>query len=205
MDEITLYLGDKNVSPWSLRAWLMLLQTGSDFKAVFLSLDQQDSKEKIANISPSRKIPVLQHGNFVVWESLAIGEYLAELFPQARLWPKDFNMRAHARSIACEMHAGFHHLRKDLPFDPQGRFVNYIVPAETDKEIQRIIQIWTDCLKRYATEGDFLFGRFSIADAMFAPVVTRFITYNVAVPEIVNEYMHQMMALPEMKMWCEEV
>src|SRR6476660_2374548 len=107
MSPITIYLGSKNISSWSLRAWLMLLQTGTDFDAIFISLDQADTKERILKVSPSGKVPVIKHGETVVWDSLAIGEYLAEAFPHAQLWPDDAKMRAHARSISCEMHSGF--------------------------------------------------------------------------------------------------
>jgi glutathione S-transferase len=205
MSEIIIYLGSKNVSSWSLRAWLMLLQTGADFDAAFIPLDQPDTKDKIAKISPSGKVPVLKHGDTLIWDSLAIGEYLAETFPHVRLWPEDSIMRAHARSISCEMHSGFQMLRKHLPFDAQGRFANYSIPSEALPDIARIIHIWTDCRQRYANKGPLLFGKFTIADAMFAPVVNRFVTYNVAIPEIIQEYVDTVMALPEMRMWCHDV
>lgn len=205
MSEIIIYLGSKNVSSWSLRAWLMLLQTGADFDAAFIPLDQADTKEKIAKISPSGKIPVLKHDDTLIWDSLAIGEYLAEVFPHVHLWPEDSKMRAYARSISCEMHSGFQMLRKHLPFDSQARFANYVIPDEALPDIARIIHIWTDCRQRYASKGPLLFGKFTIADAMFAPVVNRFVTYNVAIPEIVQEYVDTVMALPEMKMWCHDV
>lgn len=205
MNDIIIYLGSKNISSWSLRAWLMLLQTGADFDAVFIPLDQADTKEKIDKVSPSGKVPALKHGDMIIWDSLAIGEYLAETFPHVYLWPKDSKMRAHARSISCEMHSGFHSLRKHLPFNAQDRFANYAIPQETLPEIARIIQIWMDCRQRYASEGPLLFGKFTIADAMFAPVVNRFVTYNVAIPEVIQAYVDTIMTLPEMKMWSQDV
>lgn len=205
MNEMLIYLGSKNVSSWSLRAWLMLLQTGADFDAAFIPLNQPETKEKIAKISPSGKVPVLKHGDTIIWDSLAIGEYLAETFPHVHLWPEDSKMRAYARSISCEMHSGFHMLRKYLPFDPQGRFVNYAIPEEAQQEVTRIIEIWSDCRQRYASNGPMLFGKFTIADAMFAPVVSRFVTYNVGISESIQEYVDTMMMLPEMKMWCHDV
>jgi glutathione S-transferase len=205
MSEIIIYLGSKNVSSWSLRAWLMLLQTGADFDAAFIPLDQPDTRDKIAKISPSGKVPVLKHGDMLIWDSLAIGEYLAETFPHVRLWPEDSKMRAHARSISCEMHSGFQMLRKHLPFDAQGRFANYIIPDAALPDIARIIHIWADCRQRHANRGPLLFGKFTIADAMFAPVVNRFVTYNVAIPEVIQEYVDTVMALPEMRMWCHDV
>lgn len=205
MKKMMIYLGSKETSSWSLRAWLMLLQTGADFEAVFIQLDQPDSKEKIAKISPSQKVPVLKYGEDIIWDSLAIGEFLAEIFPAAELWPRDNNMRATARSISCEMHAGFHKLRKHLPFNSQERVQNHPIPVEAQKDIDRILQIWSDCRSRHADKGPFLFGKFTIADAMFAPVASRFLTYDVQLPKVASEYVKTIMALPEMKMWCNEV
>lgn len=205
MNKLTMYLGSKNISSWSLRAWLMLLQTGADFEAVFIQLDQPDTNEKIAKVSPSEKVPVLKHGEQTVWDSLAIGEYLAEIFPTAQLWPSDSHLRAIARSISCEMHAGFQMLRKHLPFNSQGRFANYPIPEEAHKDIRRVIQIWEDCRRRHSDKGPFLFGKFTIADAMFAPVASRFITYNVNLSQVAEEYVSAIMALPEMQMWCNDV
>lgn len=205
MKKITIYLGSKDLSSWSLRAWLMLLQTGADFEAVFIQLNQPDTKEKLAKISPSQKVPVLKYGDDVVWDSLAIGEFLAEKFPAAELWPSDYTMRATARSISCEMHAGFHQLREHLPFNAAARVQNHPIPAEAQKDIVRILQIWDDCRSRHTGKGPFLFGKFTIADAMFAPVASRFLTYNVELPKIASEYVRTIMALPEMKMWCNDV
>lgn len=205
MNEMLIYLGSKSVSSWSLRAWLMLLQTGADFDAAFISLNQPETKEKIEKISPSRKVPVLKHGDTIIWDSLAIGEYLAETFPHVHLWPEDSKMRAYARSISCEMHSGFQMLRKHLPFDPQGNFANYAIPDEAQQDVTRVIDIWSDCRQRYANNGPMLFGKFTIADAMFAPVVSCFVTYNVSISESIQEYVDTMMALPEMKMWCHDI
>lgn len=205
MNKITIYLGNKNVSSWSLRAWLMLLQAGTDFDAAFIPLNQSEAQERIARVSPSGKVPVLIHGDTIVWDSLAIGEYLAEIFPLAYLWPKDINVRAYARSISCEAHSGFYALCKHLPFDPQGRFANYPIPEEAERDIARVIQIWSECRHRHADQGSLLFGSFTIADAMFAPIASRFFTYNVAIPEVVQEYVDSIMLLPEMKMWCHDI
>lgn len=205
MTKMTIYLGDKNVSSWSLRAWLMLLQTGTDFEAIFIKLDQPDTKEKIAKISPSKHVPVLKHGERVIWDSLSIGEYLAETFPRANLWPSDITMRAIARSISCEMHSGFQALRQYLPFNSQLRLTNHPIPEEAQRDIERIIRIWDECRICYGYKGSFLFGHFTIADAMFAPVAIRFLTYNVTLPPVAHEYVEKMMALPEIKMWCNDL
>jgi glutathione S-transferase len=205
MESITIYLGSKNISTWSLRAWLMLLQTGVDFKAVFIELKQQNTREKIEKVSPSGKVPVLQYGDNVIWDSLSIGEYLAEQYPKARLWPENNYLRSIARSISCEMHAGFYELRKHLPFDASFRTKHFKVPAEAEKDVARVIQIWEECLNRSGNQGPFLFGHFTIADAMYAPVVVRFINYNVLLPPKAEQYAQAVMELPEMQMWCNEI
>jgi glutathione S-transferase len=205
MESITIYLGNKTISSWSLRAWLMLLQTGADFKAVFIDLNQENSKEKIAKISPSGKVPVLHFGDAIIWDSLAIGEFLAEEYPKAALWPQNHYLRSMARSISCEMHAGFHELRKHLPFNSTVKIQNFSIPEDAKKDISRVIQIWEDCLNRSDNPGPFLFGKFSIADAMFAPVVLRFLSYNVLLTPMLERYAGSMIQLPEMQMWCNEI
>jgi glutathione S-transferase len=204
MNKITLYSGNK-ISSWSLRAWLMLVQTGTDFEAIFIQLDKPDAKEKIATFSPSKKVPVLKHGDLVVWDSLSIGEYLAETFPRAHLWPVDSQARAFARSISNEMHSGFQALREYLPFNPEERLTGHLIPYEAQLDIQRIIDIWEECFKRFSTGENFLFDHFTIADAMFAPVAMRFITYDVQLPPIATYYVKKIMALPEIKMWCNDL
>lgn len=205
MESITIYLGSKNISSWSLRAWLMLLQTGVDFKAVFIELEQDNTREKIEKISPSGKVPVLQYGDNVVWDSLSIGEYLAENYPKAKLWPQNPYLRSIARSISCEIHAGFHELRKHLPFNSTVRIPNFMIPNDATKDVARVIQIWEECLNRPGNTGPFLFGHFTIADAMYAPVAVRFLNYSVLLPPMAEKYVQAIMELPEMQMWCNEI
>ncbi len=205
MSELTLYIGTKNTSSWSLRAWLMLKLTEVNFETIVIELDQSDTKEKIMQVSPSGRVPVLKHKNQLIWDSLAIGEYLAEIYPHKYLWPKDFTQRAEARSLSCEMHAGFSELRKHLPMNIKKRYKDYLIPQKVSEEIQRIIRIWTEYRSKYNSYGKFLFGDFTIADAMFAPVATRFVTYDVKLSELAMNYVNAIMEWSAMKEWCDHV
>lgn len=172
-----LILGDKKTSSWSLRAWLVLKHTGVPFNEEIIKLGTPNTKLEILKYSPSGKVPVLQHGETLIWESLSIAEYLNELFPESKLWPMEEEARAFARSVSSEMHAGFTNLRKLMPFalnEPK----KMPISTELDQEITRIEEIWQECRLKYAKSGDYLFNDFSIADAMFAPVVLRFKAYN---------------------------
>lgn len=196
-----LIIGNKNYSSWSLRPWLAMRQTGIVFDEVFVSLYRPESKQRILRYSPAGKVPVLIDDQITVWESLAICEYLAERFPARRLWPEDAASRAHARAISTEMHAGFANLRANMFMHVRGRFPGKGRAPGVEEDIARILEIWRDCRERYRAVGDFLFGRFSIADAMYAPVVLRFVTYGVALPPVAGDYAHHMTALPAMQDW----
>lgn len=205
MSDLKLYIGTRNISSWSLRAWLMLKLAGAEFETIVIELEQPDTKHKIMQVSPSGRVPLIQHKDHTIWDSLAIGEYLAENYPHKQLWPKDFAMRAIARCISCEMHSGFAELRMHLPMNIKKRVKEHVIPVTTLNEIQRIIQIWTDCRKKHGMNGKFLFGDFTIADAMFARVATRFISYNVKLPEIAMNYVSAIMEWPGMRDWCEQI
>ncbi|HEY3920437.1 MAG TPA: glutathione S-transferase family protein [Stellaceae bacterium] len=200
MAEFTIYLGNKNYSSWSLRGWLMLKQTGIAFDEVVIPLYEPQSRPEILRHTPSGKLPTLVHGKVTVWESLAIGEYLAELFPAAGLWPKDAPARAHARTISNEMHAGFLPLRRHFPMNMRSAFDRAIIP-EIQGDIDRITALWRDCRRRYGAGGDFLFGAFSIADAMYAPVVSRFRTFRLPLEGEVEAYAAAMTAWPAYQEW----
>jgi glutathione S-transferase len=204
MAEFTIYLGNKNYSSWSLRGWLMLKQTGVAFDEVVIPLYEPQSRAEILRHTPSGKMPTLVHnqagGPVTVWESLAIGEYLAELFPDAGLWPKDPATRAHARSISHEMHAGFLPLRRHFPMNMRSSFDREIIP-EIQGDLDRIMTLWRDCRSRFGSGGDFLFGKFSIADAMFAPVVSRFRTFKLPLDGAVEAYAAAMTAYPAYQEW----
>ena len=205
MTGLTLYIGSKRYSSWSLRPWLALKHTGAAFEEVLIPLRQADTAAQIAVISPTGRVPVLKHGSIVVWDSLAICEYLADNFRSAKLWPGDNAARAHARSISAEMHAGFARLREHLPMDLVGDLSGQSqvepVAALVQDEIARICAIWREARERFGQAGPFLFGAFTVADAMFAPVVTRFSTYGVAVDVVESAYMQAVLDLPSFKSW----
>jgi glutathione S-transferase len=203
MAALFLLIGNKNYSSWSLRPWLALKQSGIAFDETLIPLDQKDSKAQILKHSPSGKVPFLRHGKIEIWESLAICEYLAEAYPQAQLWPQDAAARAHARAISSEMHAGFAELRYNLPMDACRELKAKSRAGKVPGDIARVQQIWTDARKRFGAGGPFLFGRFSIADCMFAPVVTRFRTYGVKLEAVPEAYCATIMALPAMVEWIE--
>lgn len=205
MHKFTLIIGNKNYSSWSLRAWLALKAAKADFKEIYIPLRQTDTKEQILRHSPSGLVPALQHEGIVVWDSLAICEYIAELFPEKKLWPEDRKARAIARSVSAEMHAGFMPLRMNFPMDIQGFFKDFTIPADAEKSIDRIFQLWQTTKEHYGKNGDFLFGHFTIADIMYAPVVTRFKTYDVSVKNpVCKAYMDAIWNFPAMQEWISE-
>lgn len=202
MAEFTIYLGNKNYSSWSLRPWLVLKHVGVPFGEVVIPLYEPASKATIMKYSPSGTVPALRHDQLVVWDSLAICEYLAESFPTFQLWPKDHDARAIARSVCAELHSGFQALRNHLPMNVRSSFPNRGVTAEVQAEINRVAAIWRDCRKRFGEgKGEFLFGHFSIADAIYAPLVTRFRTYKIQLERDAQSYCDTIMALPAMQEW----
>lgn len=199
---LTLVIGNKNYSSWSLRPWLALKAAGQPFDEVMIGLRHPETKARILSHSPAGKVPALKHGDLLVWESLAICEYVAELFPEAGLLPSDPRARAVARSVMSEMHAGFPALRRDLPMDIHSKGIAAGQPSEEARQdIARVQQIWQDCRGRFGQDGDFLFGRFGIADCMYAPVATRFRTYRVALDPVSAAYVDAIYAHPAMQEW----
>ncbi len=203
MSDLTIVLGNKNYSSWSLRGWLALKQTGAAFDEVVIPLYLGDSKDEIRRYSPSGKVPALTDGDFVVWDSLAIGEYLADRFPDAGLWPAEPEARAVARSVSAEMHAGFAALRRHLPMNIRERFPGREIPAEVQQEINRVVAIWRDCRGHFGGDGPFLFGNFTMADVMYAPVVTRFHTFEIALDEAASAYGAAIRDWPAMQEWAD--
>jgi glutathione S-transferase len=197
---LSIVVGNKKYSSWSLRAWLALKLTGAPFEEAVVALDMPDTAENIRRFSPSGRVPALLDGPLTVWESLAICEYLAEKFPEAKLWPADPAARALARAVSCEMHAGFANLRNDCSMRVLERRPYQALKPETQKDVDRVVELWSECLK--TSGGPFLFGgRPGIADAMYAPVVSRFRTYSIPVSGAVAKYCDLVWAWPALQEW----
>ncbi len=203
MSEYTLVIGNKNYSSWSMRGWLAMKQTGLPFEEIVIPLDQDETRHRILEHSPAGKVPVLNHDGRIIWDSLAILEYLAERAPEAGLWPRLVDARAEARCVCAEMHSGFQALRNHMPMN-----IRESLPGEgrgegVDDDIRRITDVWRESLRRHGGGGPFLFGEWSGADAFFAPVVSRFNTYGVQLDDICRTYADRVMAWPAMAEWCE--
>jgi len=200
----TLVIGTKTWSSWSLRPWLLMRQAEIPFEEIVIPLRQPDTAAQIARHSPSGKVPVLKRTDGdAIWDSLAIAEYLAEHHPDKALWPSEPRARAEARAISAEMHAGFAALRSELPMDCLARLS--VQPTEAAlRDIARIRSIWSGARAAYEARGPFLFGAFSIADAMYAPVVSRFVTYGVALAPAEQRYAETIWALPAIVRWLKE-
>ena len=199
---LRLVIGNKNLSSWSMRPWLVLKTFGIPFEEIMILLDRADTTQKISEYSLSGRVPVLLDGDLVVWDSLAICEYLAERFPAENLWPENEAARATARSICAEMHSGFSALRSSMPMNIKANFSGKGRNAGSQADIGRISEIWEDCLSTYGAHR-FLFGDFSIADAMFAPVVMRFKTYGVSLAPALQAYCERIESHPAVMMWVQ--
>lgn len=205
-DGMKLYIGSKSFSSWSLRPWLAMRQAGLVFEEVVIPLRQTSTKSAIRKVSPSGKVPCLEHGSTVIWDSLAICEYVAEVAPEAALWPGDRAARAFARAISTEMHSGFSTLRQSLPMDFATTLTAPEVGPELEADIRRIVAMWGEARQRYGKGGAFLLGTFSIADAMYAPVASRFTTYGIDLSPFGDDgtadtYRRHMMELAAMREW----
>jgi glutathione S-transferase len=199
---LKLVIGNKNYSSWSMRPWLALRANDIAFDEIFIPLYTGDAdKKRILGFTQSGKVPALIDGDVTVWDSLAIIEYAAERFPEARLWPEDRALRAHARSISAEMHSGFMALRNECGMNLHRPVGAVALSADARANVERIQQIWIECRERYGRLGPFLFGAFGGADAMFAPVVHRFRSYAIPVEAEVQAYMDTMMSLPAFQEW----
>ena len=198
---LKLILGNKNYSSWSLRPWIAMRHAGIAFDEEVIPLYEPGSRERILRYSPAGKVPILLDGDMTIWESLAILEHLAEKFPNAQLWPADPTARAHARAVSAEMHAGFGALRRHCPMNMRRVGRKREMTAEVAADVRRIEQIWTDCRSRFGGGGRFLFGAFSAADAMYAPVVSRFVSYAIGVGAAAEAYMATVAELPAYLEW----
>ena len=200
---LKIVVGNKKYSSWSLRGWLALKLTGAPYEEVVVPLDMPDTAQNIRKYSPSGRVPALIDGNVTVWDSLAIAEYLHEKFPEKRLWPKDAAQRARARSVAAEMHSGFANLRNDCSMKIVQQYPYKPLRAETQADVDRIVAIWEECLKQ--SGGPFLFGKERcVADAFYAPVVSRFRTYSIPVSGAAKAYCDAVWAWPDLQQWVAD-
>ncbi|UUZ74678.1 glutathione S-transferase family protein [Polaromonas sp. P1(28)-13] len=208
---LKLYIGNKNYSSWSMRPWVLLKQVGIPFEEIKLRFDSFDAnsvfKEKISGVNPVGKVPALDDGGFVVWDTLAIAEYLAERFPEKNLWPQDVKARARARSLCAEMHSGFGALRSACPMNIEADLAATGALIWRDKpavraDVERIVSMWSELLAEH--KGPMLFGDFSIADAFFAPVCMRLKSYALPVPADITAYIQRLSALPGVKAWIDD-
>ena len=200
MPELALVIGNKNYSSWSLRPWILMKHLGVDFREIQLQLDTPEFKDELAEFGPSGRVPVLKSGELTVWDSLAICEYVAEL--TGRGWPQDASARAVARSVCSEMHSGFLNLRMEWPMNARARNRRTTMTPGLEADIDRIDEIWMDCRRRFgASGGPWLFGEYSIADAMYAPVVLRFNTYRAQISDTARWYLATALADPTLQEW----
>jgi glutathione S-transferase len=197
----TLVLANKAYSSWSFRPFILMRYFDIPFAEIVIPLGEESTRTEILRYGPSGKCPILRDGDLVIWDSLAIIEYLAERFPDLPIWPRDEKARATARSLAAEMHSGFMALRANLPMNMRRPLKKREVSPEAGADIERIETAWADAKRRFGGQGDFLFGDFSAADAMFAPVVNRLHVYDVAVGAPTRAYMERVMALPAYRDW----
>ena len=201
MADFELVIGNKNYSSWSLRPWLAMTHFGVPFRETMVLLDTPTMKDELLTHSPAGRVPVLKHGDLVIWDSLAILEYLAERFPEHGFWPADRAARARARSLAAEMHAGFPDLRAELPMDCRARRPDHRWSDAAAADIDRVKAIWAETRQTFGAGGAFLCGEFGAVDAMFAPVVSRFVTYSVTLDGAAADYRDAVWNLPAMQAW----
>ena len=200
MAPLTLVIGNKNYSSWSLRAWLFMKHAGVEFQEILVTLDSSGTREQLDRYGPSGRVPVLRHGKLCVWDSLAVCEYIAEVSDKG--WPKAREARAVARSVSAEMHSGFTTLRSLWPMNARARNRRTAVTAALEADVERIDEIWNDCRVRFGKDdGPWLFGEYSVADAMYAPVVLRFNTYGAHISQTARWYMASVLEDAALQEW----
>ncbi len=204
MKPLKLAIANKNYSSWSMRPWVLLTQAGIAFEEIQLKFSDAGKVSGIEPYSPTRQVPVLIVGAEPVWDSLAICETVAEMFPEKRLWPADARARQIARSVCAEMHAGFRKLRGAMPMNIRASLPGKGMSAEVQPDIDRIVEIWESCRARHGAGGELLFGQFGVADAFYAPVATRFLTYAVPLPPVAQRYADALLALPAVQDWMAQ-
>ena len=201
MAALTLIFGNKNYSSWSLRPWLLMKHHGLEFEEQRLPLFTNSAQQELVKHNSDQKVPLLIDNGLEIWDSLAILEYVSETYLQGKGWPCDASARAIARSISAEMHSSFLHVRNELPMNCRKTFTHIIPSEQANREIERIKHLWRDCRSQYDTGGPFLFGGFSIADAMFAPVVLRFVGYSIPLSGVEQDYVNEMLKHSALKEW----
>jgi glutathione S-transferase len=204
MSELTLVIGNKNYSSWSLRPWVFLKKFNIDFNEQWVSLFVDSTKDNLAPYNSDNKVPALTDGKLNVWDSLAIIDYVSEKYMDGKGWPSDNNARALARSVSAEMHASFPNLRGEMPMNCRKHFANYQLTPAAAREVERVKSLWRLCRKRHGNDGDWLFGAFSAADAMYAPVAIRFNGYDVALDGIEKDYVKTVIGDPTIKQWMSD-
>ena len=203
-DKYTLIIGNKNISSWSLRGYLAIKHAGIEFDEIIISLRPELNREKLDALTPAGKVPAVKCGENYVWDSLAICEYFNDLCPEISYWPNDLEMRAHARCVAAEMHSGFVALRSTMPMGIHSTFDTPEIEGALKSDIDRVKNIWSDCLTKYADGGPYLFGTYSVADMMYAPVVFRFLSYGVELDPIHEAYCEAIKNHPHVKEWMDD-
>jgi len=204
VSSLTLVIGSKNYSSWSLRSWLLLRHFGVPFTEIKLPLDTPEFYARIGGYAPSGRVPVLLDGDVHVWDSLAIAEYVNERFLDGRGWPRASAARAQARSVSAEMHAGFTALRAAMPMNCRKRVRNHVLNPDAARDVARVKAIWREAKRVFGSDGPFLYGGFSIADAMYAPVVLRFVSYDVALDASERTYVDTILGLLALREWLQE-
>jgi glutathione S-transferase len=199
MSSATLTISSKNYSSWSLRGWLLCRMAGLDFEEKPVAIDDAEARQELLLLSPSVLVPRLTHGDVTVWDTLAIAEYLDEIAPEAGILPADQAVRAHCRAVSGEMHSGFYNLRSALPMNLKARHQSFKIFSGARPDVERIKTIWSECLEKYG--GPYLFGPLSLADAMYAPVCTRFRTYAVPLEPALSAYCERIFEWPLMQEW----
>ncbi len=205
MTELHLILGNKNYSSWSLRAWILCAHAELEFSETVIPLFSDEGERQLRELTPAGLVPVLMIGEDPVWDSLAIGETLAEMYPEKHLWPEEPRARAYARSVSSEMHSGFTALRSAMPMNCRSSVLLKNIPVEVQIDIDRIQKIWRDCRKHFAgSKGPWLFGEYSIADAMYTPIVSRFRSYQIELDDVAREYSATVMNDPLLQRWYQD-
>ena len=204
MNKLILVIGNKNYSSWSLRPWLLMKEFNIEFNEMRVALYTDDTTEKLSLYQSDHKVPILLDGDLQIWDSLAILEYVSEKYAQSNAWPADSDARAVARSISAEMHSGFMHIRNDMPMNCRAAYSHIKISSAVTTEIKRIESIWQTCRSKYANQGQWLFGQYSIADAMFAPIVLRFNSYGVKLKGLAQQYMTNVLQQPHIIQWIKD-